>query len=148
MCVCSVNCAIDCTSARTSAADRCNGRSTAVSWTHAPVWRFALTALKQDPAAQLDKRCARPYIHMGDVKLNAACAPIHSCWHPRPTGSQFSTFWHQVSGVWPPRTARILAAGGWASIHVLQRSIVLEKTSRGLLNKSGFKRGACNFSSA
>ena len=91
-CECSVNRAIDCASARTSVAECCNERSTAVSWTRAPAWRCALSALKQDPAAQLDKRCARPCIQMGDVKLNAASAPIHSCWHPRRAGSVFSTF--------------------------------------------------------
>ena len=98
LCACSVNRAIDCASARTSVADCCNERSTAVSWTHAPFLRCALSALKQDPAAQLDKRCARAYMQLGDVELNAASAPIHSCWHPRPVAvaAAFSSFWHQV----------------------------------------------------
>ena len=77
-------------------ANECSGPLPRRGTLHAPGWRCALSALKQDPAAQLDKRCARAYMQLGDVKLNAASAPIHSCWHPRPVAANLAPFWHQV----------------------------------------------------
>ena len=71
-------------------ANECSGPLPRRGTLHAPGWRCALSALKQDPAAQLDKRCARAYMQLGDVKLNAASAPIHSCWHPRPVAANLA----------------------------------------------------------
>ena len=97
-----------------------------------PVCGCALTALKQDPAAQLDKRCARPYILLGDVKLNAASAPIHSCWHPRPLAADLAAFAIKLMNFAAARYARILAADDEAS---MQRAT--EKYPAGITSRRG-----------
>ena len=119
-----------------------------VSRMHAPFLRCALSALKQDPAARLDKRCAR--LHTNGRRQIKRCKRTDSFMlASRSAGSVYSTFlasrWRFL---WPPRSARILAAEDQASMHVVLTSISTGKTSRGLQNNSGFKRSAVYFWSA